>query len=346
MRFVKGQRTYIVAEIGANHNGDMELARKMVRSAKDLGCDSVKFQSWDTTLFSESVYQHDSEQRKADGDSGSNLREMVERYAVPQDKMAALRAFCADIGIDFASTPFSPREVQDLVDLDAPFIKIASMDLTNDHLLRIAAQTGKPIVLSTGLSTLSEIDHAVATIEAEGNRDIVILHCVSLYPPRDEQVNLNNMDMLGETFGYPVGFSDHTIGTEISLAAISKGAVLLEKHFTLEKTMEGWDHAVSAEPQEMAVIVSAASRIHTALGSKRRTVSAQEAEQRKAFRRSIVAARSITAGDVIAGEDLTYKRPGTGIEPNLAPLLQGMVAARDIAKDELIALRDLRPAAH
>ena len=343
MRFQPGERTYIIAEIGANHNGDLGLARKMVRNAKELGCDCAKFQSWDVGLFSQVVYDQnyflaDDYRNRTD----YTLKEIVAEFALSPDELSELSEYCRKLGIDFASTPFSPDQLRHLVELDVPFIKIASMDLNNDSLLRLAAETGRPILLSTGFGTLTEIDHAIRTIEDAGNRDIVVLHCISLYPPADEQVNLNNMDMLRQAFGYPVGFSDHTLGTEISLAAIAKGAVVLEKHFTLDKEMEGWDHKISADPGEMAVLVKGARRIHAALGSARRTVSREERERRRAYRRSMVSARDIEAGQVITPEDLTAKRPGTGIEPNMAPLLVGMVAARDIPSDTVIQLTDLQ----
>ena len=272
MSFVSGQRTYVIAEIGANHNGDMDLARNMIDKAKACGADAVKFQSWDTTIFSEAVYEKN---RFLDDDyrnrTDYTLKEIVDKFALGSDDLAELCGFCAKVGIDFACTPFTVDQLRCLVELGVPFIKIASMDITNPRLLKAAGRTDRPILLSTGFATLEEIDRAVGIIEAQGNRNIVLLHCVSLYPPEDHEVNLNNMDMLCAAFGYPVGFSDHTLGTEVSLAAIARGAVVLEKHFTLDKSMFGWDHHMSADPEELAVICRGAERIHAALGSSRRT---------------------------------------------------------------------------
>ncbi|MDJ0893588.1 MAG: N-acetylneuraminate synthase family protein [Alphaproteobacteria bacterium] len=342
MMFQEGQRTYVIAEIGANHNGDIDLARKMIETAKEIGCDCVKFQSWDTRIFSRQVYDQNfflgDDYRKR---SDYTLQEIVDEFAVSADELAKLKAFCDEIEIDFASTPFEHDQVDLLVRVNAPFIKIASMDLNNDHLLGYAAQTGKTIVLSTGFGTLAEIDHAVRTIEQANNRNIVILHCVSLYPPKDSQVNLNNLETLQRTFGYPVGFSDHTLGTEISLAAIAKRAVVLEKHFTLDKEMPGWDHRISADPAEMAAIVRGAHRIHAALGSKRRQLSSEEEERKLAYRRSIVAARDIKAGETIDESAVTFRRPGIGIEPNMVPYLLGLVALRDIEADTVLKMSDL-----
>lgn len=343
MEINHGQRTYVIAEIGANHNGDIDLARKLIARAQELGCDCVKFQSWDLRLFSDVVYQEnfflsDDYRERED----FTLKEIVKEFAFSSAVLSELKVYCDELGIDFASTPFETDQVDDLMRLDVPFIKVASMDLNNDEFLRYIAATGKTILLSTGFGTLEEIDHAVRTIESTGNRKIVLLHCISLYPPEDEQVNLNNLDMLRSAFGYPVGFSDHTDGFEISLAAMAKGAVVLEKHYTLDKEMFGWDHKISADPNEMAVIVRGAHRIHAALGTTRRVVSPIEHDRKASYRRSIVSARSIKAGERIDSKTITFRRPGRGLDPNMATLLLNMVAARDIEADTVLCLGDLK----
>lgn len=341
MQFSEGQPTYVIAEIGANHNGDMELAREMIKTAKALGCNSVKFQSWDTRLFSGVVYK-DNYFLKDDYRDRSDytLKEIVEKFALSEKQLKKLKAYCDKLEIDFASTPFAREQIDHLIQMDVPFIKIASMDLNNDHLLSHAAATGKPILLSTGFGTLSEIEHAIRTIEVSGGEEIVILHCVAMYPPEDDQINLNNMAMLRSAFGYPVGFSDHTMGTEISLAAIALGAVVLEKHFTLDRSMFGWDHKMSAIPEDMASIMKGVRRIHEALGSSRR-LPPEDGDQIAAFRRSIVSLGPIKKGTVITQDLLTFQRPGSGLEPNMASQLIGMIAARDIPGDTLIQLSDL-----
>jgi len=342
MKFESGRPTYVIAEIGANHNGDIALAHKLIDTAKACGADAVKFQSWDTTIFSKTVYEKNhflgDDYR---GRSDYTLREIVEEFALSADEMRILRDYCGKIGIDFSSTPFSEPQLDELLALNPPYIKIASMDLTNPRLLKAAGRSGRTVVLSTGFGTLDEIDRAVRMVETTGNRDIVILHCVALYPPDDGEVNLNNMEMLRSAFGYPVGFSDHTLGVEVSLAAIAKDAVILEKHFTLDKTMFGWDHHMSVDPTELAAICRGRDRIHAALGSARRTVGNRELERRDEYRRSIVAARDIKVGQLITEDAIDFRRPGTGISPDMARFIVGMVAVRDIAVDRLISFDDL-----
>lgn len=335
---------YIIAELGANHNGDLNLARKMINQAAECGCSCVKFQSWTKdTIFARKVYEEnfflaDDYRNRTD----YTLESIVEEYSLSEAELMEMRNYCLDVGIDFASTPFSEQEVDFLVnELKAPFIKVASMDLNNYPFLEYIARKGLPIMLSTGLSTLAEIDQAISVIENAGNKKLILLHCVSVYPPSDSLINLNNIDMLRQNYPEcPVGFSDHTIGFEIPLAAVAKGACVIEKHFTLDKNMEGWDHKVSATKDEMKIIVNGAQRINTALGSFRRTISEAEKQKIPAFRRSIVAARFIPEGKIIEREDLDLKRPGTGIEPHYIDFIVGKVAKRDIAYDEVILEND------
>lgn len=333
---------YIIAEIGSNHNGDMELARKLILRAKDAGADCVKFQSWTKdTIFSKGVYEknyflNDDYRQRTD----YSLEQIVEEFAITEEQLREMKEYADNIGIDFASTPFSLREVDFLVDkLKANFVKIASMDLNNYGFIEYIAKKNKPIVLSTGLSTLSEIDKAVRTIESTGNSNLVLLHCVSLYPPDDCQVNLNNMDTLRKIYPYPVGFSDHTLGYSIPLAAVAKGACVIEKHFTLDKDMFGWDHKVSADFQEMKIITSESKRIQKALGTSRIVVNENE-ERIAAFRRSIVAGQKIKKGTVITEDMLDFKRPAEGIEPEYVRFIVGKTAKRDIEYDELIKMED------
>lgn len=342
MIFKKNSAPYIIAELGSNHNGDMELARKLIKAAKEAGADCVKFQSWSKdTIFSRKTY--DANYFLADDYRSRNdftLEEIVEEYSISSQELLEMHNYAAEIGIDCTSTPFSKKEVDFLVnEMNTNFIKVASMDLNNFPFLRYIAEQGLPIVLSTGLSSLSEIDIAIRTIEETGNNDIVILHCVSIYPPDDAQVNLRNIDTLLQTYPYPVGFSDHTLGTCIPLAAVARGACVIEKHFTLDKNMEGWDHKVSATPDEMEALINGAQRIYKALGTTR--VNCVEDDERiNAFRRSIVAARNINKGERFTEDMIDFKRPGTGLPPEAIKYIVGKEAKRNIDFDDIILFDD------
>lgn len=204
------------------------------------------------------------------------------------------------------------------------------------------AKQQKPIILSTGMSTLAEIEKAIEVIEGEGNNQIVLLHCISIYPPAYEDINLNNIPMLEKTFGYPVGFSDHTIGTSIPLAAVTLGSCIIEKHFTLDKDMPGWDHEISADPSELKVICEESKNIVKSLGSFKRIVSEAEKEKLKKFRRSIIIARDMKKGEEIKLEDLGFKRPGTGIRPDEVKYVIGKKLMRDTEKDEILKWEDIK----
>ena len=336
-------KPYIIAEIGSNHNGDLELAKKMILVAKQNGADCVKFQSWSKdSIFSKCVYDEnyflqDDYRNRTD----FTLEEKVDKYALKKNEHEALKVFCHELDIDFASTGFTNKEVDFLVDnMEVPFIKVASMDVNNLPLLKHIASKGKPVLMSTGLSKLSEIDIAIRTLEEFGCKDSVILHCVSIYPPKDNQTDLANIDTYKSIYQYPIGYSDHTIGTLAPTLAFAKGIVILEKHFTLDKTMSGWDHKVSANPQELLEIVNLSTRVREMNGSKEIRVHEDEAKI-KAFRRSIVASREIKCGEKIALMDLDFKRPGIGVMPNDIDLVLGRTVNRDIHFDEVIFLKDL-----
>ena len=337
-------KPYIIAELGSNHNGDMEIAKKMIIEAKEAGADCVKFQSWSKdSIFASKKYEDnyfiaDDYRDRTD----YTLEEIVDAYSISEDELLEMKKFADDIGIDCTSTPFNKKEADFLVDkLETPFIKVASMDLNNYPFLEYLAKKGKPMIISTGLSELYEIDKAVKTIENAGNRDIVILHCVSTYPPIDTDVNLNNIKTLMATYPeYPIGFSDHTLGTAIPLASVALGACLIEKHFTLDKNMEGWDHKVSATKDEMKEIVENAIRVSEALGSFRITATESD-EKKKEFRRSIVLTREMKQGEVIKEEDIDYKRPGGGFDPGMTNFLVGRTVSKDLKFDHILTNEDI-----
>ena len=337
-------KPYVIAELGSNHNGDMEIAKKLIQEAKESGADCVKFQSWTKdTIFSKKKYQDnffisDDYRNRTD----FTLEEIVEAYSISEKELLEMKNFANKLEIDITSTPFSKREVDFLVNkLDSPFIKVASMDLNNYPFLEYIAKKNKPIVLSTGLSELYEIDKAVKTIEKAGNNKIVILHCVANYPPADNDVNLNNIKTLMSTYPeYPIGFSDHTLGIAIPLAAVTLGACLIEKHFTLDKNMEGWDHKVSATKNEIQEIINNAGRINDAMGTHR--IKAIESDEKKReFRRSIVINRKIKKGEVIKLEDIDYKRPGGEFNPSMTEFIVGRTVNKDLETDHILTKEDI-----
>jgi N-acetylneuraminate synthase len=265
---------------------------------------------------------------------------MVEKYYLREDQHWELKRYCDNLSIEFCSTPFSKEEANLLEEMKVPFYKIASMDINNLSFLAHVARKQKPILLSTGMASLAEIENAVRVIESEGNSQIILLHCIAIYPPAYEEINLNNIPMLRQTFGFPVGFSDHTIGISIPLAAVALGSCVIEKHFTLDKDMPGWDHAVSSDPEEMKVIVEESRNITKALGAFRRTVSQAEEEKKLKFRRSIVSKVDLKKGHIIISNDITYKRPGSGIPPDKSDCVIGRKLKRDVGIDELMLWND------
>lgn len=338
----KNTKPYVIAEIGANHNGDIELAKKIIDEAVRCGADCVKFQSWSKdSIFSKKTYEDnfflsDDYRNRTD----YTLEQIVDKYHINVQQHIELKHYCDQKGIEFNSTPFSKKEVDLLVDeLNVPFIKVASMDLNNIPFLKYIATKKKPVVISTGLCGLSEINNAIECLEKAGCNEIVLLHCVSIYPPVDEEVNLNNIDMLWNNFGYPVGYSDHTIGIVAPIMSLAKQVKIIEKHFTIDKNMEGWDHKISADPYELETICKAASEGYKMNGSYRRHVYESQ-ERRNAFQRSIVAAKRIEKGQVIKEEDIDFKRPGIGISPQYYEFVVGKTAKRDIEYDEIIKMED------
>lgn len=333
---------YIIAEIGANHNGDMDLARKMIDSAKSCGCDAVKFQSWTPeSLIAREEYDRNQKYEDSPKKHFGSLREMVEKYYLRENQHWELKQYCDKVGVEFCSTPFSNEEADLLEEMEVPFFKIASMDINNPRLLSHIASKKKPILLSTGMATLTEIENAVKVIESEGNTQIILLHCISIYPPDYRDINLNNIPMLRQTFDFPIGFSDHTIGVSIPLASVALGSCIIEKHFTLDKDLPGWDHEISADPKEMKVIVEESKNIVASLGSYRRIVSAAEENKKLKFRRSVIINKDLKRGHILTEDDLIFKRPGTGIRPDEACYVIGRALNRDILHDELVLWKDL-----
>lgn len=333
---------YIIAEIGANHNGDMDLARKIIDSAKSCGCDAVKFQSWTPdSLISREEYDRNQQYDDSPKKHFGSLKEMVEKYYLRPEQHIELKEYCDNAEITFFSTPFSIEEADFLEEVKVPFYKIASMDINNLLLLKHIAKKNKPIIMSTGMATLAEIENAVKAIEDEGNRQIILLHCIAIYPPAFEDINLNNIPMLRQTFGFPVGFSDHSVGISIPLASVALGSCIIEKHFTLDKDLPGWDHEVSANPEEMRIIVAESRNIVDSLGTFPRTVSQAEEEKKLKFRRSIVVKRDLKQGHILTTDDMSFKRPATGIPPDEVQYVVGRKLKRDVSQDEIMQWDDM-----
>jgi len=333
---------YIIAEIGANHNGDMDLAKKMIDSAIESGCDAAKFQSWNKkSLISNTGYKQNAIYNDSKKKHFGSLEEMVDKYFLREEQHFELKNYCKSKGIDFCSTPFSKEEVNLLNELDVEFYKVASMDINNYPLLQYVAQFNKPILLSTGMANLGEIEKAIKIIENEGNFKIIILHCVAIYPPENKDLNLKNITMLQNTFGYPVGFSDHSLGFVASLTSVALGACVIEKHFTTDKDLPGWDHAISANPEEMKKITEGSKIVYESLGNFKRTVSKAEEEKKKVFRRSIVLNKNLKEGDIIKEEDISLKRPGTGFSPDEIKFVIGKKLKRDFEADQILTNDDI-----
>ena len=334
---------YVIAEIGANHNGDMDLAKVMIDSAVACGADAVKFQSWTPkTLIAKEEYDRNQKYTDSVKKHFGSLKEMVDKYYLREDQHFELKEYCDFKNVVFCSTPFSIYEADLLQKCDVPFFKVASMDINNYQLLNYLAPLGKPIILSTGMSTLAEIDNAVELLIKKGCKDLALLHCIAIYPPAYEDINLNNITMLQQTFGLPVGFSDHSIGVAITLSSVALGACIIEKHFTSDKDLPGWDHDISADPAEMTVICKESKNIVKSMGSFVRIVSKAEQEKKLKFRRSLVITKNLKAGHVLTGEDITSKRPGTGIPPELMDQLIGRKLVVDIAEDSLLKWNDIQ----
>lgn len=337
----QGEPPYFIAEIGSNHNGDMELAKRMVDCAVQCGADAVKFQSWSkSSLICRAEYRRNTEYADKHRHFGS-LEAMCERYQFSEEQHHEIAGYCREKSIHFLSSAFSPAEVDLLEQLDVPCFKVASMDVNHLPLLEYIAQKGRPVLLSTGMADLGEIERAVSVLRDNGSGPVCLLHCISIYPPDMRDINLNNIPMLRQAFGCPVGFSDHSLGVHVPLAAVTLGACIIEKHFTLDKGMEGWDHWISADPREFSDMTSQCRDVHTALGSTVRHVCEAEIKKREKFRRCMVVARDLPKGHCLSPADLDFKRPGTAIRPDELVYVLGRPLIRDLEADEELNWRDL-----
>ena len=330
-------KVFIIAEAGVNHNGDLLIAKQLVDKACDAGADAVKFQTYKT----ENIVCKDAEKadyQKKTTDIIENQYEMLKRIELSPEMHDELIEYCKEKGIIFLSTPFDLESIQYLESLDIPIMKIPSGEITNFPYLREIGKTGRKIIMSTGMANLTEIEAAVSVLRECGSEDITLLHCNTEYPTPYVDVNLRAMRTLADTFGVQVGYSDHTEGIEIALAAVALGATVIEKHFTLDKNMEGPDHKASLEPKELKVMVNLIRNIEKALGNGIKGPSISERKNIHVVRKSIVAKKEINKGDFLNEENLTTKRPGKGLSPMLWNEVVGQRAIRSFKKDEMIEI--------
>lgn len=329
-------RTLIIAEAGVNHNGSLEMAKKLVDTAKICGADIVKFQTAKLdSLVSKSAHMADY-QKKNIGVEESQ-KDMLKKLLLSFDEFIELAAYCKQVGITFLSTPFDIESIHFLNDMQDIW-KVPSGEITNYPYLVEIAKTGKPVILSTGMAEMDEISSAIKVLINNGTQDITLLHCTTEYPAPIKDVNLRVMETMRDAFGYPVGYSDHTQGIEVDLAAAALGATVIEKHFTLNRNLPGPDHKASLEPNELKAMVDGIRKIEFAMGIPEKKPSNVELKNRLVARKSIVAKTAIKAGDVLSVDNITTKRPGSGISPMKWNDVLGTKAIRDFEEDELIEI--------
>jgi N,N'-diacetyllegionaminate synthase len=314
--------SFIVAEAGVNHNGDLGLALRLVDAAAEAGADAVKFQTWVTEDLVRPGAALASYQRDALGYEIDQF-EMLRRLELPRDAFRSLLVHARSRGLVFLSTPDEEQSADFLEALGVPLFKIGSGEVTNLSFLRHVARKGRAIFLSTGMSTLGEVEAAIAAIESEGNHRLCLLHCVSQYPALPVDCNLRAMDTLAQAFGYPVGFSDHTPGLEIALAAAARGARVIEKHLTLDRGLDGPDHRASLVPAELTLLVRGIRAVESALGDGVKRPTAAELETKRAVQKSVLAARSLCPGERITERDLLLRRCSGGLPPAVLPWIVG-----------------------
>jgi N-acetylneuraminate synthase len=335
-----GYPCFIVAEAGVNHNGSPDLARQLIDVAAQAGADAVKFQAFQAPLLATSAAPKAPYQQNATAPEESQLA-MLRRLELSPEVFRDLQSQCQRRGIIFMATPFDEASADLLDSLNVPVFKVPSGEITNLPFLCSLARRKRPMIVSTGMSTLDEVAAAVASIRGTGNEQIVLLHCVSSYPAAPADVNLKAMDTMARTFSVPVGYSDHTLGIEVALAAVALGACVLEKHITLDRNLPGPDHEMSLEPDELSALVRGVRSVEAALGHGRKEPAPSEADIAAVARKSLVAACDLPAGAVLSADMVAIRRPGTGIPPSMLPqvvhrrLRKAVVAGTLLSQDML-----------
>lgn len=331
----------VIAEAGVNHNGDLDMARRMIDAAAEAGADAVKFQTFKTELVMARDTPKAEYQKVNDGEAGT-MFDMVQRLELELPAFAVLAEHCRDAGVMFMSTAFDPVSLDCIAALKPPALKWPSGEIDNLPLLRQGAALGLPVILSSGMCGLAEIEAAMAALEAGGCRDIVLLHCVSNYPAAFADLNLRAIPALAAAFGVPVGFSDHSVGNAAALAARPLGMCVLEKHFTLDRTLPGPDHPASIEPAELKSLIRDLRDVEAALGDGVKRMRASETNTRAVARRSLHAACDLAEGTVLEAAHLMPLRPGGGISPMQVDLVVGRKVARPLAAGAMLDWRDIR----
>jgi len=328
----ESQPCFIIAEIGMNHNGDINLAREIIKSAKDCGVDAVKFQMF----TAEKLVTSNAKTYGNEGHLPEYQQEMYKKYELSKEEYVHLREYSESLGLIFFASVWDEENADLLEEVGGSCFKFGSADITHLPLLKHVAKKGKPIIMSTGMATFEEIDEATAAIREEGNDQIILLHCISGYPTKIEDSNLKLILSLNMRHKYPVGFSDHTPGPFSSIGAVTLGAKVIEKHFTIDKNLSGVDHHLSMNPEEMKTMVNQIRLMEKALGTGQQILSEPEKETRIMARRSIIAKVDIPIGTKITKDMLVIKRPGTGIKPKYLHQIVGKTVNRDINQDTVL----------
>ncbi|APQ17353.1 N-acetylneuraminate synthase [Maribacter hydrothermalis] len=331
-------KVLIIAEAGVNHNGDISLAKKLIDAASDAGVDYVKFQTFNSKKLVSKSAQKADYQKENTNDKGKSQLKMLQKLELSKEDHLVLIQHCKERSIKFLSTAFDLDSIDFLNELKIDLWKVPSGEITNLPYLRKLGGLGKPVIISTGMAEMSEIEDAINVIVSSGTKkeEITVLHCNTEYPTPMHDVNLTAMNTIKEVFNVPIGYSDHTLGVEVPTAAVALGATVIEKHFTLDKTMDGPDHKASLEPNELKAMVTAIRNIEKALGNGVKAPSPSEAKNKSIARKSIVANKNISKGELFNESNITVKRPGTGISPMKWDDIIGTAATKNYKADELI----------
>lgn len=331
---------FIIAEAGVNHNGDIRLAKELVDMAIDCGADAIKFQTFKAEE-STGEFAEKAKYQKENTEIEESQLDMIRKLELPFDCFKTLKDYCKEKKITFISTPDGIKSLQFLIDISVDIIKVGSTEVSNIEFLEQIGRTNKEIILSTGMSTLGEVERAINVLKSTGNKNIKIMQCTTDYPTAYEDANVRAMVTMREAFKVPVGLSDHTLGNEAAIAATALGAEFIEKHITLDKNMEGPDHKASMDPKEFKDYVLSIRNTEKVLGDGIKRPTKREIEIMKDVRRSIVADREIKEGTILTKDMLSYKRPGYGIKPELVEIIIGKKVKRSIKKHEVLKWEDI-----